>query len=148
MKSKITGHASVKIKAPASKVWEALTDPAIIKKWFYGTNTKTSWKPGTPITFEGTWEGKSYIDKGTIIDVRPHTLIQYSYWSSLSGIEDLPENYVTITYELTGKNDETKLNITQENIPDEKMKKHSEANWTEVLSKLKNLLEKQMVSSL
>ena len=148
MKSKITGHASVKIKAPVSKVWEALTDPAVIKKWFYGTNTKTSWKPGTPITFEGNWEGKSYLDKGTVIDIRPQTLVKYTYWSSLAGTEDIPENYVTITYELTGKNDETKLKITQENIPDEKMRKHSESNWEEVLHKLKDLLEKQMVSSL
>ena len=148
MKSKIIGHSSVTIKAPASKIWEALTDPAIIKKWFYGTNTKTSWKPGTPISFEGNWEGKSYIDKGTVIDVRPQTLVKYSYWSSLSGIEDKPENYATITYELTSKNDETKLKVTQENIPDEKMKKHSEENWDKVLTKLKDLLEKQLVSSL
>jgi len=38
----------------------------------------------------------------------------------MSGIEDKPENYVTITYTLTEKGHKTKLLITQENIPDEK----------------------------
>jgi len=148
MKSKITGHASVKINAPASKVWEALTEPALIKKWLFNTDTKTSWKPGTPINFEGTWEGQSYKDKGTVIDVRPHTLIKYSYYSNRWHMEDKPENYAVLSFELIGKNDETTLNLTQENIPDEEMKKHAEANWVEVLGKLKNIVEKQLVSSL
>lgn len=148
MKSKITGHASVKIKAPASKVWEALTEPALIKKWLFNTDTKTSWKPGSPIFFAGTWEGQSYNDKGTVIDVRPQTLIKYSYWSDRWHIEDKLENYAVLSFELTGKNDETTLNLTQENIPDEEMKVHAEASWVEVFNKLKNEVEKQLVSSL
>jgi len=148
MKSKITGHASVKINAPASKVWEALTEPALIKKWLFNTDTKTSWKPGSPIIFTGTWEGQSYKDKGTVIDVRPQTLIKYSYWSDRWHMEDKQENYAVLSFELTRRNDETTLNLTQENIPDEEMKKHAEANWVEVLGKLKNVVEKQLVSSL
>ena len=148
MKTKITGHVSVNINAPVSKVWEGLTEPAVIKKWLYGANTKTDWKPGSPITFEGVYEGKPYKDKGTIIDIRPQTYLQYTYWGSLSGMEDKPENYVTLTFELSGRNDQTTLKITQENIPDEKMRKHAEDNWNKVLADLKNLLERQKVSSL
>ena len=148
MKTNITGHVSVTINAPVSKVWEALTEPAVIKKWLYGANTKTNWKPGSPITFEGVYEGKQYKDKGTIIDVRPQTYLQYTYWGSLSGMEDKPENYVTLTFELSGRNDQTTLKITQENIPDEKMRKHAEENWNRVLADLKNVLERQKVSSL
>jgi len=148
MKTNITGHVSVNIKAPVSKVWEGLTEPAVIKKWLYGANTKTDWKPGSPITFEGVYEGKPYKDKGTIIDIRPQTYLQYTYWGSLSGMEDKPENYVTLTFELSGRNDQTTLKITQENIPDEKMRKHAEDNWNKVLADLKNLLERQKVSSL
>ena len=60
----------------------------------------------------------------------------------MSGIEDRPENYVNITYELEGDGEQTVLEITQENIPDEKMKEHSEQNWNKVLSKLKDLMER------
>src|SRR5687767_7707583 len=139
MKSNIKGNASVLIDAPVNKVWDALTKPEIIKQYFFGTNTETDWKVGSPIRFHGEWEGKKYEDKGTILAVETNKLIKYSYWSSMSGIEDKPENYVTITYRLSGENNKTKLEITQENIPDEKTKEHSEENWKKVLAGLKNL---------
>ena len=147
MKNKLTGKASTTINAPASEVWQALTTPEIIKKYFFGTNAISDWKVGSPILFKGVWEGKSYEDKGTILKVERNKLFQYKYWSSMSGIEDKPENYVTITYELSEKNDKTTLTVTQENIPDEKTKEHSEQNWKKVLADLKKLLEKEPVSS-
>jgi len=143
MKSDITGKASININASASKVWEALTTPSIIKQYFFGTNAISDWKAGSPLIFKGKWEGKKYEDKGTILETIPEKLFRYSYWSSISGIEDKPENYVTITYELSEKNNQTTLTITQENIPDEKTKQHSEQNWKKVLGDLKQLLEKK-----
>ena len=143
MKSNITGHASARIHASASEVWDALTKPELIKQYFFGTNAKSDWKPGSPVTFTGEWEGKSYEDKGTVLKAERDKLLQYTYWSSMSGIEDKPENYVVVTFEITEENDETNLSITQENIPDEKMKKHSEENWKMVLNNLKELLEKK-----
>jgi len=145
MKSKITGTASIYINAPAKKVWEALTTPSIIKQYFFGTNAVSDWKVGSPITFTGEWEGKHYVDKGSILEMIPNKLFRYSYWSSISGIEDKPENYVPITYELDPKGSGTVLTVTQENIPDEKMKEHSLENWNKVLRDLKQLMERQTV---
>ena len=141
MKSDITGSASITIDAPVEKVWEALTKPELIKEYFFGTNTETDWTVGSPIRFFGEWEGKHYEDKGTILDIEQNKLIQYSYWSSMSGIEDKPENYIVVTYDLFEEAGKTTLTVTQENIPDEKMKEHSEQNWKTVLDGLKKLLE-------
>ena len=142
MKSNITGRAAITINAPASKVWQALTTPAIIKQYFFGTDAVSDWKVGSPLIFKGEWQGKQYQDKGTILESVPQKKFKYSYWSSMSGIEDKPENYVNVTYELSENNNATTLTITQENIPDEKMKEHSEENWRKVLGDLKKLLEK------
>jgi uncharacterized protein YndB with AHSA1/START domain len=144
MKSKIKGSVSTNIHATRAEVWDALTKPEIIKQYFFGTNTKTDWVPGHPIKFTGEWQGKSYEDKGTVLDVVKNKLISYSYWSSMSGIEDKHENYAIITYELTGDDNDIKVSVLQENIPDEKMKAHSEENWNKVLQGLKNLLEKKL----
>jgi len=38
----------------------------------------------------------------------------------MSGIDDKPENYVTVTYELSDKDGKTTLTVTQENIPTRK----------------------------
>lgn len=143
MKNDITGRAGIRINVPVENVWEALTKPELIKKYFFGTNTETDWQPGHPIIFSGEWKGRSYEDKGTIIDVQKYRLIKYKYWSEMSGIEDKPENYVTITYELSEENGKTMLMITQENIPTEEMKEHSEQNWKQVLNNLKEMLEEK-----
>ena len=145
MKSNITGNASTIIEAPIEKVWEALITPEMIKQYFFGTNTITDWKVGSPIVFSGEWQGKHYEDKGTILEITPGKKLKYSYWSSMSGIEDKPENYVDVTYELTEDATGTKISIKQENIPDEKMKAHSEENWKMVLDNLKQLLEKHVI---
>lgn len=133
------------VHAPADRVWEALTQPDQIRKYFFGTNTSTNWKPGSPIIFTGEWEGRKYEDKGTIIAVVPKKLIKYNYWSSMSGIEDKPENYVVITYELEEEGDDTALTVRQENIPDEWMKTHAAGNWTKVLGGLKDLVEAEEI---
>jgi uncharacterized protein YndB with AHSA1/START domain len=143
MKTDIIGKVSATIHAPVDKVWKALTRPELIKQYFFGTNTQTDWKVGSPIRFTGEWEGKKYEDKGTVLDIQPNKLISYSYWSSMSDMEDKPENYVTVTYKLADEDDKTRLTITQENIPDEDMKKHSEENWNKVLRGLKDLLEQK-----
>ncbi len=141
MKNHITAIANTSIDAGISKVWDALTKPEIIKQYFFGTDVKSDWKVGSPIVFTGEWQGKSYKDKGTILKVERNKIFKYNYWSSMSGIEEKPENYVDITYELSEYNHKTNLTIVQENIPDQKMKEHSEQNWRKVLEDLKELLE-------
>ncbi|MBK9414220.1 MAG: SRPBCC domain-containing protein [Bacteroidetes bacterium] len=141
MKNDITGKVSIHINATTDKVWEALTTPETIKKYFFDTDAVSDWKVGSSLIFKGEWEGKKYEDKGTILENIPGKTFQYDYWSSMSGIEDKQENYLIITYSLEKKDDGTDLTITQENIQDEKTKVHSEQNWTKVITDLKNLLE-------
>ena len=141
MKNDITGKVSIHINATTDKVWEALTTPETIKKYFFDTDAVSDWKVGSSLIFKGEWEGKKYEDKGTILESIPSKTFQYDYWSSMSGIEDKQENYLIITYSLVKKDDGTDLTITQENIQDEKTKVHSEQNWTKVITDLKNLLE-------
>src|SRR4051812_31260168 len=139
MKNNISGQAGILICQSPGKVWEALTTPEIIKQYFFGTNTITNWRIGSPIKFQGEWQGKQYEDKGTILKFEKNKILSYEYWSSMSGIEDKPENYMIVTYELLeDSNNNTTLTITQENIPDEQTKEHSVKNWQNVLDKLKS----------
>ncbi len=132
---------SITINAPAVKVWEALVNPVMIKQYLFGTEVQTDWKVGNPIIYKGTWEGKEYLDKGTIIDLVPGKLLLTTYWSSLSGLPDAPENYKSITYELKPEKQGTRLNITQDNNATAEEKNHSEQNWKMVLNGLKELVE-------
>ncbi|MEP7141770.1 MAG: SRPBCC domain-containing protein [Ferruginibacter sp.] len=142
MKNNLTANSTINILSTSSAVWDALTKPELIRQYFYGTEAISDWREGSPIIFKGEWDGKSYEDKGTILIAEPDKLFRYAYWSSMSGIEDKPENYVTITYELFEDGGITTLDITKENFPDEELKMHSIQKWRKVLNGLKALLEK------
>ena len=138
---KLKVNTEINFKAPAAKVWQGLTDPAMVKKYFFGTNLESSWKVGEPITFSGEWDGKKYQDKGTILDIDPGKFVKYSYWSSMGGTEDKPENYANITYSLAEKDGKTKLTITQDNVKNQEAKEHSEQNWKGIFGELKKMIE-------
>ncbi|MDN5287417.1 MAG: hypothetical protein JWR38_3691 [Mucilaginibacter sp.] len=137
----LTLSIDLKFKAPISQVWQGLTDPEMVKAYFFGTRLKSSWKVGEPITFSGEWDGKKYEDKGIILDIDPGKFLKYTYWSSMSGTEDKPENYATITYNLTENGGITNLTITQDNIKNQEAKEHSEQNWEGVFAGLRKLIE-------
>lgn len=137
----LVAKQSVKVDAPTSKVWDALVNPAMIKQYMFGTTAASDWKPGSPITFSGEWQGKPYKDKGVILRAEPGRVLEYTHYSPLSGQPDVPENYHTVTIELSEQNGGTTVVLSQDNNATEQEREHSEKNWAGVLSGLKKLLE-------
>lgn len=137
----LTANANIEINAVPAIVWDALTNPEKIKQYFFGTKAESTWQVGGPITFSGEWEGQKYKDKGTILEIEPEQVLKYSYWSSMGGTEDKPENYAIVTYRLLGKGASTLLEILQDGIKDEKSRQHSEENWNGILTALKQFVE-------
>ena len=129
------------IKAPAARVWDALINPRMIKQYLFGTDAVSDWKVGSPITYRGVWQGKSYEDKGMVLDIVPGRVLKTTFWSSLAGLPDEPEHYKKVTYALAPENGGTRLTVTQDNNATEEARGHSEENWKMVLEKLKALLE-------
>jgi uncharacterized protein YndB with AHSA1/START domain len=139
--SALTLKTTITFKASIVKVWQGLTDPAMVKQYFFGTELKSDWQVGGPITFSGEWEGHKYEDGGIILDIDAPKLLKYTYWSSMSGTENKPENYNNITYELAENDGITTLVITQDGVKNQEAADHSEQNWTSVFDGLKKLIE-------
>jgi len=133
--------ASTIINAPASKVWDAITRPELIKKYLFDTDVISDWKVGSPILYRGEWQGKAFEDKGEILEIEPKKRLVSTHWSPLSGVPDLPENYHKVTYELSENDGATEVTILQDHNASEEEKTHSEANWKAVLDGMKKLLE-------
>lgn len=138
---------TITINAPTSEVWRAITDPEIVKQYFFNTSVDSDWQQGSSITYSGVWDGKAYKDKGKIVEVEKEKVLKHTHWSSLSGVADAPENYYTVMYELKPKDNKTILSITQEGNMSKEGADHSGRNWENVLEKLKDLLEKHPVHS-
>jgi uncharacterized protein YndB with AHSA1/START domain len=132
---------SITFRVPIEKVWEALTTPEVIKRWFFGVDTLTDWRVGSPISHKGEYQGRPYEDRGTILEIEPPRLLVHSHWSPVSGRPDVPENYERVSWQLSERDQGTELMIRESNLPSEEAKATSEQSWRIVLRNLKELLE-------
>lgn len=141
MQNDLETRKTIKINAESSKVWNALTNPKIIKKYLFGTKVVTTWKVGSEIIFQGDWEGKKFRDKGIIEKFESGKVFQYTYWSVFSGLEDKKENYSLVTFELSTDDKMTKLIVSQKGFANKTSQEHSDKGWSIVLQKIKKLVE-------
>ncbi|HEX7589087.1 MAG TPA: SRPBCC family protein, partial [Anaerolineae bacterium] len=129
MTGTFVARATISINAPAARVWQAMTEPELIKEYMFGTHVTTDWKVGSPITYKGEWKGKPYEDKGKVLQIVPQKLLVSTFWSALAGLPDVPANYKTIRCELSGSGNQTTLSITQDNNDSQDEADHSTQNW-------------------
>ncbi len=141
MKTNLIAKTSIRINASGRKVWDALVAPESIKQYMFGTNVVSDWREGSSIIWKGKWQGKSYEDKGVILQLKPGRTVQYSHFSPLSGVPDKPENYHTVTVEVSGDENQTHVLLTQDNNASDEERKESEKNWEMMLTALKKFIE-------
>ena len=141
MEKNLIAKASVVINTRRAEVWKALVNPEAIKQYMFGTTVVSDWQKGSPIIWNGEWQGKSYEDKGIILQFKPERILQYSHFSPLSGVPDEPENYHTVTIELSSENDQTRVSLTQDKNATEEERADAEKNWGMMLAALKKFLE-------
>lgn len=130
-----------KVDAPSSAVWDALVSPEKIKKYMFGTTVTTDWEPGSKIMWEGEWEGKSFQDEGTVLEIEPERHLRYSHFSPGVKHEDRSENYHIVDIQLTPEGDGTAIELTQDNNRSQEAQAHSEENWSQMLDGLKDVVE-------
>lgn len=125
-------------------MWAALVDPAAIRQYLFGTNVASDWKQGSAIVWRGEWQGKPYEDKGVVREVAPGRKLQYTHFSALSGLPDVPGNYHTVTVQLFAEGGlRTRVELSQDNNPTPQGREHSEGNWRTVLGGLKQYVEQR-----
>ena len=140
-----TSDSTVKILAPAKKVWLALTDPGLVKQWQYGSDLLTTWKVGTSIIFRNEWNGQIFEQRGTVIEFLPELRLKYSLFFPRPDLQDIPENYFFMTYELAQDDGTTLLLVRQEDPrPLPPSESSGGDDGPDVLSDLKKLVEGQM----
>lgn len=133
--------AETEIEASPEQIWDVLTDPEQVKKFMFGADVRTDWQPGSPISWQGEYEGKKYTDKGEILEVDKGRLLKMSHYSPLSGQPDEPENYHTLTYELTGDGNRTHLKLSQDNNGSQEEADHSRGMWEMLVKGVKEAAE-------
>lgn len=142
---------SIRISAPATSVWDALTNPKQTKKYMFGCEAVSDWKIGSPLLWKGVYEGKEMVFvKGNIVDLKPETLLAYTVIDPHSTIPDIPENYLTVTYNLSFEKGFTTLTVTQGDFATvaDGERRYAESDnggegWNPILMEIKKLVELQ-----
>jgi uncharacterized protein YndB with AHSA1/START domain len=140
---------TIEIKAPASEVWDALTNPKKTKVYMFGCETVSDWKPNSHLLWRMMYEGKEFIPvKGIVLAIQPDKLLKYTVIDPNASYPDIPQNYLNVTYELAEQNGQTTLTVTQDGFEGaadgEKRYKDVYNNgegWNPILVQIKKLVE-------
>lgn len=145
----------ITIAAAVSRVWDALVNPEQTQKYMFGCRALSDWKPGSPLLWKGTYEGREMVFvQGAVLEINPPFLFRYSVIDPNSGMADLPRNYLRVSYELEELGNQTLLTVTQDGFEgaDEGEKRFQDAynkgeGWNPILAAIRELLESSGFSS-
>jgi uncharacterized protein YndB with AHSA1/START domain len=138
------GHvatARTEVDAAPDRVWEAMTDPRQVAEYMMGSQVDSDWEPGSPITWTGQLDGKSYQDKGEILQAEPGRLLEVTHYSPRMGAEDVPESYHTVRYELSESGTGTAVTLTQDGCDSPEQAEQFSQSWQGMLDGLKRVAE-------
>jgi uncharacterized protein YndB with AHSA1/START domain len=145
----LIAKGSVLIDASPSKVWDALTNPEQTKKYMFGCEPISDWKPGSTMLWKGVFNGQEMVAvKGNIKAIEKDKFLAYTTIDPNATYADIPENYVTVTYRLTPENGKTRLDVTQGDFAQaaDGERRFNEVNsdggWQALLEQIKGIVEK------
>lgn len=127
------------IRTTAGKLWEALTDPAFIRRYWFGMNVECAWKRGAP--WKLAFPDGRLADAGEIVEVDPPRRIVFR-WQNEWNPELKAEGPSRCAIDLTPLPDAMKLTITHDlDRPESKFIAAVAVGWPYTLANLKSLLE-------
>lgn len=131
---------TVYIRAPREKVWDAITKPEFTRRYFFGSEPHSTWKPGTPLNWTEHGSGRPLVDGEVIEFDRPQRLVHswiVRYDDALTS-----EGASRVTWELEETGGVTKLTAVHDDFAaGSKVYDNVAGGWPLVLSGLKTLVE-------
>ncbi|MPS65350.1 MAG: SRPBCC domain-containing protein [Chryseobacterium sp.] len=99
-----------KVKAPAEKVWKALTDKDEMKSWYFDI-PDFELEIGKIFNFYEPGEERKFHHQGKILKIIPNKKLEHS-WS----YPDLSDGITTVTWELRQQGEETNVTLIHNDI--------------------------------
>lgn len=146
---KLAVKNTININAPIEKVWDALTLPEETKKYMFGCETISDWKPGSTLLWQGSYEGQEMVFvSGYILEIEPPHLLKYSVIDPNAPYPLTPQNHLDVTYTLTEQDGTTTLTVSQDGFEGaaESEKRYKDVynngeGWQPILDAIKKQVE-------
>jgi uncharacterized protein YndB with AHSA1/START domain len=132
------------VNAPASIVWQALTNKAKMKEWYFDLE---AFKPEEGFTFQfyGGTEERQYLHLCKVVEAIPEKKISHTWM-----YENVPTQ-TKVTWELTGEDNSTSIRLIHEGVEGfpadnrDFAKENFVAGWTHIVkTALKDYVEKSL----
>jgi DNA-binding transcriptional ArsR family regulator/uncharacterized protein YndB with AHSA1/START domain len=125
------------IRTSAESLWQAITDPAFTRRYFFGSEIHSTFEVGAPVTYTGSEGGLNV--EGTIIESeRPRRLVMT--WRSLWTEELAADPPSTVTWEIEELGEVCRLTLLH-TFDSENATYHETEGWALILAGLKTLIE-------
>ena len=142
------------IRTTPEKLWQALTDPAFIARYYDGGGPQSDWQVGSPV-YWSMWEGDGPHDWDQhVLEADPPRRLSYTWhnyqpemqemfgWSDERLAELQQEKRSKVTFDIEPAGKAVKLTVTHDDfVPDSEMLKGVSGGWPAILSNLKSVLE-------
>ncbi len=127
------------IRTTPGKLWQALTDPQLIRQYRFDTTVECDWKKGS--SWKMTHPDRGLLDTGEILEIEPPRRMVIR-WQNEWEPAFKAEGPSRCTIELEPEDNAVKLTITHEiDRPDSPFITAVSDGWPRILSNLKSLLE-------
>jgi len=127
------------IRATPERIWQALTDSELVKRYYFGSVIESDFKPGSPIVYRQEEGGRVDIE-GEIIEADPPRRLVHTFavrWDS-----DVNEPPTRVAWEITPMGETCRLSVTHDGFTEENATfAQTKGGWPIILSGLKTLLE-------
>lgn len=141
------------IRTTPEKLWQALTDPAFITRYFEGGGPQSDWQVGSKVLW--SMEGEAHHDWDQhVLEADPPRRLAYTWhnyqpemaemfgWSDERLAELQQEKRSKVTFDIEPAGQAVKLTVTHDDFaPDSEMLRGVSQGWPGLLSNLKSLLE-------
>lgn len=127
------------IRTTPEKLWHALTDPQMNRKYWFDARQESNWTAGS--AWKIVFPDGRVADSGEILEIEPHKRIVIK-WRNEFMPELKAEGYSRCTMDIEPADGAVKLTITHViDRDDSKLIKAVSGGWPKILSNLKSLLE-------
>lgn len=126
----------VYIRATPEQVWQAITDSELTKRYYYGNEVVSDWKPGSSLVYRDPKDGKESIQCEVLEVDAPRRLVHSFHFP---GTDESPSR---VTWTIEPRGAASLLVLTHDEFDGDTQTYRSVAHgWVPVLSGLKTLLE-------
>lgn len=128
------------IKAPPEEVWDAITNPAIVARFFHGAQVESTYEVGTKLRSLSPDRSQVWGDN-TILEADPPRRLVHT-WRSLYDPDLAGEPESRVTWEIEGQpGGISKLTLIHDRLEGSPKTAASVRGWSYILSNLKTVVE-------